>query len=92
MPNDAQTGDEWNPYFVAYARVHGRTTDEQMRHDEEAWPGGKMTGFTLWIREQWAAWWEWRKTQPAPLLAKTFVNYIKSEEDHASFAGRLASL
>jgi hypothetical protein len=25
-------------------------------HDKKKWPGGKMCGFILWIRERWNVW------------------------------------
>jgi hypothetical protein len=39
-----------NPRWVNYARVHGRTPDEQLTHDRERWKGGSMCGFILWGR------------------------------------------
>ncbi len=38
-----------NPRYVEFARVHGRTPENQLRHDVEAWPGGKMAGYILWL-------------------------------------------
>lgn len=38
-----------NPRYVAFARLHGRNTDEQLAYDREAWKGGCMTGFILFI-------------------------------------------
>jgi hypothetical protein len=48
--------NEYNPRFKAYAVSQGRTPEDQLVHDSEAWPGGKMAGFTLWVHEQWARW------------------------------------
>lgn len=42
---------KWNPRFVAYAKAHGKTPSGMLKHDEEAWPGGIMCGFVLWIAE-----------------------------------------
>ena len=46
----------YNPRYTAYARAKGRESAEQLAHDRERWPGGRMTGFMLWIRERWHAW------------------------------------
>lgn len=39
-----------NPRYVAYAATHGRDPDAQMRHDKARWPGGVMTGFSIFIQ------------------------------------------
>jgi hypothetical protein len=44
---------EWNPRFVAYALSQGRDPEAQLAYDEEAYPGGKMCGFMLFISEKW---------------------------------------
>jgi len=43
---------EWNPRFRAYANAQGRTPAEQLDHDREAWPGGHMTGYILWMADR----------------------------------------
>ena len=43
---------KWNPRFVAYAKAHGRTPEEQAEQDEKDWPGGCMVGFSQWIQHQ----------------------------------------
>lgn len=42
----------WNPRYVAYAASQGRTPEAMQAHDEQAWPGGRMAGFILWISER----------------------------------------
>lgn len=65
-----------NPRYVAYARAHGRTFEEQLAADAERWPGGKMCGFIVWMGHRWLA---WRRLRNRP------VNDILSREDHADF-------
>ena len=67
----------WNPRFVAYASAHGRTPEAMLEHDTEAWPGGKMCGFILWIKSAWSEWY----------IRKGFSrrDYIKTQADHADF-------
>ncbi len=55
----------WNSRFVAYAKAHDKTPEAMLEHDTERFLGGKMCGFTLWIRAKWR---EWRKLfGPAPV-------------------------
>lgn len=44
-----------NPRYVAYAAAHGRTTDEMLAHDRDAFPGGRMAGFMIWLGRAWQA-------------------------------------
>ena len=43
----------YNPRYTIYAKLQGRTEEEQLVYDREAWPGGCMWGFILWIDEMW---------------------------------------
>lgn len=45
-----------NPRWLAYCAANGRSPDAQAAHDEEAWPGGRMTGYILWISAKWREW------------------------------------
>ena len=44
---------DWNPRFVHYARVNGRTPEAQLEHDRAAMPGAHMVPFILWIGARW---------------------------------------
>ena len=50
------TTKTWNPRYSAYATSHGRKCEDMITYDTKKWPGGKMCGFILWIREQWNIW------------------------------------
>ena len=43
---------EWNSRYANYARVHGRSPEEQLEQDRKDWPGGVMAGFVLWNSER----------------------------------------
>ena len=45
---------DYNPRFTAYAKANGKTELEMMEHDTEKYPGGKMTGFIIWMDARWA--------------------------------------
>ena len=53
--NSNATGD-WNPHYVAYARAHGKSPGEMLRQDKTKWPGGRMSGFLIWMSEGWSEW------------------------------------
>lgn len=62
----------WNPCFVAYAKVDGLTPNQVLERDYRRWPGGKMTGFMLWIAEQVRA---FRKRRP-----ECFIGHYISDQ------------
>jgi hypothetical protein len=76
---EQQKPQGWNPRFLAYCRAHGRSPAAMLAHDEELWPGGKMCGFMLWLREQWKNWADARGGMPGVL----------SKAHHADFDGWL---
>jgi len=69
-----------NPRYVEYCRAHGLTPDAMLARDEEAYPGGCMTGFILWIGARWREW-----------EALTKRGTVHSIEDHAAFDAWLAT-
>lgn len=57
---------QWNPRYVAYCAAHGVDDPDVMRaRDAERWPGGKMCGFILWMRERKA---EFVKAHPEGVM------------------------
>ncbi len=43
---------KWNPAFVAYANSRNLTPEQVLIKDEKKYPGGKMTGFILFMDRQ----------------------------------------
>jgi hypothetical protein len=64
----------FQPRYLAYCQAHGKTPDEMMQHDIEAYPGGCMTGFILWSGEQLA---KARKEHPDWFLNSTLHNHAE---------------
>lgn len=64
-----------NPRFVAYAKAHGKTADEMLEHDREAWPGGCMCGFILWMSEKKQ---EFFKVCPEAFVARHMISDQKA--------------
>lgn len=48
---------EYQTRYIAYAKHHGRSPDDQMAADELRFKGGCMAGFIAWISQMWAKWW-----------------------------------
>lgn len=63
---------EFNPRFVAFAKAHGRTASEQIVHDKDAWPGGCMVGFMLWIGKAEQA---FRRQHPAAFIGHAIFDF-----------------
>jgi hypothetical protein len=55
--------DGWNPRYLAYSTAHGRTVEEQLRHDHEENAPGYMAPFMSWLTAHWS---EWRKLRGLP--------------------------
>lgn len=77
-------GDQFNPRFVAYAKVHGHSPEEQLRLDDAEWPGGKMVGFSTWIMEKWDEWTRERlreSPKPGGFTATEWRRFLDSWHD-----------
>jgi hypothetical protein len=40
---------EFTAEFTAYSSAHNRTPQDQLEADSQEYPGGRMTGFILWV-------------------------------------------
>ena len=40
---------DFTPEFTAYALANGRRPADQLQHDKEEFPGGRMAGFMTWM-------------------------------------------
>lgn len=61
-----------NPRWLNYARVHGRSSEEQIAHDRKRWPGGVMCGFILWNRARIV---EFGKLRPDCFVADGLIGH-----------------
>lgn len=66
----------FSPRFTAYAKSLGVSAEEALAADTKRYPGGKMTGFILWISAKWQAW---------DVLHKHDGNHARSAEEHGRF-------
>lgn len=78
----AVTEKKWNPRFSAYAKAQGCTEAEVLRRDDWKYPGGRMTGFVLWMAEQRQLWQEvtGRRSLRDPGGQASFAAFIGREE------------
>lgn len=44
--------NDFNPRYVLYAEAHGEQPEEMLLRDEDAYPGGRMCGFVLWMNRR----------------------------------------
>lgn len=75
--------DTFNSRYVEYARAHGNTPEDQLVADRQAWPGGIMAGFQLWMGDRWS---DWLREH-----GRRFDDYL-SDADHVAFDAWLAGL
>ena len=82
--------ERMNPRYEAYARAHGKTPEAMTQADKAAWPGGSMTGFTLWIGKQLR---QFAALHPDKMLDRTvndqaawdeFLNAVAAEQREAT--------
>lgn len=62
--------------YAAYCRAHGNTPETQKAADVVRWPGGQMTGFTIWMQARWRDWRRWKGYGP---------DHPVGREGHAEF-------
>lgn len=68
-----------NPRYLAYCAAHDTLDpDAMLETDRIRWPGGIMCGFMLWVRDQWAAWYEETGEKPEH-------RDVPSPRQHAAF-------
>lgn len=70
--------DQWNPYYIAYAKAHGTTPAEIAAVGEAV-----GLGFVLWMGERWR---QWRALVGLPNDSALLPSH------HEQFASWLASL
>jgi hypothetical protein len=68
---------EFNPRYVLYASVHGLSPEAMLERDKEAYPGGVMTGFMLWMGRRKA---EFEKENPDALLNGYVYDHVAYDE------------
>ena len=74
----------WNPRYVIWAKKHGLTPEAMIEKDQQDWPGGCMTGYSLWIDEQVKAICESYGIKGGYDL-RYIISYSKGEDYHKVF-------
>lgn len=62
----------YQPRYIAYCKSNNRKPEEQLNHDSEQYPGGKMAGYIIWIGEMWHKW--SKETNEKPEWAGSWSN------------------
>lgn len=47
---------DFQPRYICYARSHGRDPETQLACDRLSFPGGLLTGYSVWISRRWREW------------------------------------
>ena len=68
--------------FAAYSAAHRKDPGQMLAHDEQAWPDDCMTGFVLWLGEQWDRWRQRERLERDQKLSKSdnlkFDGYLRA--------------
>lgn len=68
---------ELNPRYLSYCKALGNTPEKQAEIDEKKYPGGRMTGFTLWLQFRWKDF----RDEKYPLESMEFIRLYHVEFD-----------
>lgn len=68
---------KWNPRYVYFAECHKHSPEEQLEHDKEAWPGGRMCGFILFMSKMNQ---KFYKEHKECFIGKTISDHKKFDE------------
>lgn len=72
----------WNPRYLHYARVHGRSPEAQLAHDKLRYPSACMIDFVAWNRARIH---EYARIHPGAVVFGGLV-------DHEGYDAYLAAL
>jgi hypothetical protein len=67
---------KYRPRYVSYARSLGLGPEEALELDSKRYPGGKMTGFMLWVQNRWKEW---------DLAHGHRRDHVRNDQEHLEF-------